>query len=227
MENKTLYENRKEKITKELKILNERLNETIDIMNYLKKKDNLLDNKRIFITKEIFEVITYLVSEIEEVPHLIKNQEITLKDNDKKYQYKMVYLTPSNRTVEALREIFNKFNNQADIKEIENNIGKNYIQLALFEKNDFDYTIDFAKDKIIPARSEFGVLTQVSKIVDLKYSYIMDYLNKVIDYRIIKEENNQGNDISKEELYNLADEFISKYKDNKDNEKILKIIKKN
>lgn len=185
-----------------------------------------------------FQVIAYLVSQIEGVNYQKGEDEITLYAHacyakivyPYPVSYKLAYLVQDSEKDIASEEIKMKFQlrkrrdllKDCDYYAISKQLeipSEHYIQLACFK--DFDNKIAYRYKNSIWI-SEHTYSTGIDAFIcDERYYYIIDFMNEVVNYRLEKE----NFTVSLDEMMQLADAFVLKYRVNR-NGKSLNLQKK-
>ena len=165
-----------------------------------------------FNLNELFEIIKYLVNKIEEKDYSIAKYNIIIKG------YKITKVSgisknkvPYNGTIICLvdsenKERLNKYFSSNEFEQNElNKTSNEYIQLTYYRS-----TIS----NRISMKNDFIPITNMKNDIEFKinnnsYSYILDFVNKLYEYKLDKEDVS----ISYGEMKLLADEFINEYKD--------------
>lgn len=214
------------------------LQEKIEILKQKKQKIFQVDE---YDRKESLEIITYLVGKIEEKNYVSRERTIESYINDfetiRYIKYTLVYLVEKNMEEIAEKEISDRFpgspsrdkyktegyyetaysnykiNSAKVLPKLLDMPSDKYIQLAYyFEEND-DGKISYTNKNHFNNNQQYPSITQInsSKICDERYHYIVDFMDMVTEYKLLKPDF----ELSKKEMYKLADEFISSYKPKK------------
>ena len=227
--------NREEKIRKlekEKKLLLKEYDKKIQALET--EKENI--RKASYLDKDIsFQVIAYLVSQIEKVSYHYVESKITLYQTvfhrnltyASPVAYKLAYLVQDGKETLAYEEINKRFQikiNDMDYyagsKQLENP-SEHYIQLAYFKDKDEDKIRYRYQNSIWISSNRLGWYGFDSCICDKRYSYIVDFMDEVVHYRLDQEDFN----ISLGEMMMVADSFIQNYKECKSS-KVLTLQKK-
>ncbi len=192
------------KINKRKKVLKSNLLEYHSQLNILNKDYTNLEQINQFNLNDILEIITYLVSKIENKDYLLKSLPVLISVNQS-FKYNLVYLTEEDKQSLAFHELQKRFSHMIDKSAIEdNNIGNNYLQLLIYKENDLNLVIfdDFdSKTKIYTYMKDTPIIPH-TKIYDLRYNYIYAFLNMVIEHKL------ENLFLTKEDIYKIAEEFI-------------------
>ncbi len=201
---------------------------------YLKKYRNKLEENyqeqeklleyEYFNRTDLLAVITYLVERIENSAYELCYYNLTMH-HEKEYQdgdisnsltnYIMVYLAKPENKEAALKEIKERFTYIPYANLIhQNSTSDNYLQLAFYKPNDLNL-ISYTINSPTPINISPKTVKQHSFIYDYHFSYIIDFINLLINYRFQKETKN----LEIDEMFNLANQFINTYKNLIDNEK--------
>ena len=233
-QNKMIHDKEVEirKLEKERSLLLKEYDRKIE--NLEQERVNLLGVS--YIDKDVsFQVIAYLVSQIEKVSYHCVENEITLYETvfhrnltyASPVKYKLAYLVQDGKETLAYEEVNKRFQIKISDKDYYAgskqlmNPSEHYIQLAYFKGKDEDRICYRYKNSIWISSSSSSRYGFDSCICDERYSYIVDFMNEVVHYRLGKEDLS----ISLEEMMMLADTFIQNYKECKSG-KVLNLQKK-
>lgn len=210
------------KLEKEKKLL---LAEYEKKIHHLEKRKEQLQMASYINREDSFKVISYLVSQIEKASYHYVESEITLYETvfhrnlsyASPVEYKLAYLVQEGKETLAYEEINKRFKIKisdldyyAGSKQLENP-SEYYIQLAYFKDKDRDKICYRYKNSIcISSSSSSNRYGFDSCICDERYSYIVDFMNEVINYRLDKKDLS----ISLDEMMMLAEQFVKKYREN-------------
>lgn len=198
--NKLLYDSIKQIDDTYEKKINELINERNKIIDvgYLDLNDSI-------------DAIVYLVNKIEKdiyqkVTIQIRYKGIQLQDNVETTimaDYLVIGLTNDEKNVEL--------NEYSTYKEENLNIPfYNFIKLAHFNvKNKDNIKVNYLNDTYSKYSNDTSIID--SFISDYRFSYIKEYILKVIDYKL----NKDNFEITLDEMLRLADSFVDEYKDHK------------
>ena len=240
---KVIYREKQDKMIHDTEVEIRKLEKERNLLlkEYDRKIENLVQEKAdllgvSYIDKDIsFQVIAYLVSQIEKVSYHYVESEIILYETvfhrnltyASPVEYKLAYLVQEGKETLAYEEINKRFKIKisdldyyAGSKQLENP-SEYYIQLAYFKDKDRDKICYQYKNSICISSSSSNRYGFDSCICDERYSYIVDFMNEVVHYRLDKEDLS----ISLDEMMMLADNFIQSYKECKSG-KHLKLQKK-
>ncbi len=222
--------NDKEKIKLLLAIIAQKRQILKNKTNYLSDIRENLEKAKIFDRQTIFQIISYLISVIENQEYDIFKYNLSFHDDKSQIitdpiNYNFIYLTPIEETNHSKEELNIKYPYELSAKKV--NIeelfnGETYTGLGLFK--DWDNSeIIFHKKPINTISSEqqntFGYINTK------RFPYVNDFLNKVIKYRIYKEDEFSypiEEPLTYEDLYNLANQFIDEYQNTKTIDKLSK-----
>ena len=170
----------------------------------LYKKYNYLESLSYFNRNYIFDIILYLVNNIESSKYVLRTIPVLISVGTS-FKYNLVYLSRDDMESASLYELKTRFPRMVDKSEITRaNVSDNYLELLIYKDSDNENIIfDDSDTKVQDYMKDIPIIPH-SKIYDTRFSYIYDFLNLVIDKRI---ESNSL--LSIEELYKLADEFIN------------------
>lgn len=99
-------------------------------------------------------------------------------------------------------------------------ISDDYIQLSYYNDQKIDRKITYSNRNIVDINSSCNSLIE-SKLCDIRYSYIIDYMNSIYNYRLKKEDMT----INLDEMKLLADQFILEFKNSIFNQKKMVKVK--
>lgn len=227
-QNEMIHDKEKEiiELEKEKKLHLEKYDKKI---SELEKQKHKIQNIYYINKDDSFNVIAYLVSKIEGIHYSSAETEIVLYDTafyrgSLSYpfpvNYKLAYLVSNEEQDIAKEEIKERFSikrndsfylKDSDYYSISKQLkepSSHYIQLAYYKDKDGDNI-----------RYKYGNFIDISKscsninsaIYDKRYTYIIDFMNEVIYYRLSKEDFS----ICYDEMIELADDFVKRYKSNK------------
>lgn len=189
----------------------------------LKEERNKLLNISYLDYETSINAINYLVSNIEEKQYEIVT--IPIRYKEKKLQKKQ-----KEEETSLIHDYFvtglSKDKEQVEIKNegiyTESNLNipfVHFVKLAHFNvKNIANLKVNYLSDNYDEYNSATLNTNIDSFISDHRFLYIRDYIKKVIDYRITKDDF----EITLDEMLSIADEFIDEYKNSK---KLVKDIK--
>lgn len=164
--------------------------------------------------------IAYLISLIEEKHYKVGEYRTKLyyppyssKRKSDYYDYRICYLVSDDKQDLAREELDRRFLIDSDnldrcyerVNEL-NIPSDNYIQIAYY-KGDFAKKIDYTYKNFAKVKGEQDTFI-ISQLCDWRYSYILDYIDSVIEYKLGKKDLI----VTREEMIMLADTFAQQFK---------------
>lgn len=186
----------------------------------LKEERNKLLNISYLDYEDSINAINYLVSNIEEEQYEIVT--IPIRYKEKKLQTEEETSLTYNYFVTGISKDKNKVEIKNDSIYTESNLNipfVHFVKLAHFNaKNSENLKVNYLSDNYNEYDSANLNTNIDSFISDHRFLYIKDYVKKVIDYKLKKEDF----EVTLDEMLSIADEFIKEYKNSK---KLVKDIK--
>ena len=196
-------------IDNKIKMLNEQRHQ-------YEQKLKTLNEYDLFTKNEAKEIIEYLFSNVEKEKYTVKKIHFNTKSSSYNCknmvsQYTFLYLVKEDKKEEAINKIEEKYNvykikDESYIKNISDmqkeDIDENYVKLSFYNKyssNEVSFNESNKNNNI------------VIKINDERFSYINDFINKLLSFKITKEKYKLS--ISETKLF--IDEYIEENKDSK------------
>lgn len=208
---------RNEEIYREIKRIDEIYE--MKILNLIEEKSKLKDIAYLDYEDSI-NAINYLVSNIEEEKYEIVT--IPIRYKEKKLQTEEETSLTHNYFVTGISKDKDKVEIKNDSIYTESNLNipfVNFVKLAHFNaKNSENLKVNYLSDNYNEYDSATLNTNIDSFISDHRFLYIKDYITKVIDYRLTKNDF----EITLNEMLLIADNFINEYKNPK---KLVKDIK--
>ena len=207
---------RNEELYQTISEINSKYNRLINIKNLQKES---LSKIQYLNANNIINAIEYLVNQIEEekyyqvvIPIKYKGKYLTkMKESYLINNFNVYGLTKDKSKVEIRP-------NQIYTEEELNRPYDNFLNLCHCNKSfsDEHLKVNYLNDKYNEYCNNMSSNIDV-QISNKKFSYIKDYIEKVVDYKLDKD----GFEVSLDEMKKIADEFVSEYKYSK------KLVKRN
>lgn len=212
-------EEKKERLIEYVETDIERLNKQEELISrqkeYFIKKKKRLEEYNIFSKSDANEIISYLVSKVEERPFSIEKYDVETESKvfNKRivFEFSFLYLVDDTKKEDARNEIKNKY----EIKEVngrnvietssnmkQDDISDNYVKLSLYNK--------YSHNRVIFTDKNITDTISIN-IQDERFQYINEFINIVLDERL----NRNNCDLSMDAIKNMADNFALKEKNNK------------
>ena len=218
-------EEKKERLIEYVETDIERLNKQEELISrqkeYFIKKKKRLEEYNIFSKSDANEIISYLVSKVEERPFSIEKYDVETESKvfNKRiaFEFSFLYLVDDTKKEDARNEIKDKY----EIKEVngrnvietssnmkQDDISDNYVKLSLYNK--------YSNNRVIFTDKNITDTISIN-IQDERFKYINEFINIVLDERL----NRNNCNISMENMKIMADNFALKQKQKKNKKMIL------